>query len=275
VTVARRLRVACALALLAAACSSDDDAASTTAPPVTSAAAATPPTDAASTSPATSPSTSPATAVAATVPPPTTTLTTTTVAPVSAGATPYDALAAALLDREELELPPDWVTRELDPRVALDPALTADFDPFLGLVECADGVLREGPDAVWTERSIVGPGDPQDDGLLSVRMTIERESAADHAADLEQLGACAPTNPQVLVEAAPTSIDVGGRSVEGQHVLVSAAPTADVAFPSAFAYTVTHTDGLSVSVLMYGLDLGQDWGPRSDQVAGRILDRAD
>lgn len=264
-TSARHLRVACAVAIVVTACSSDDDDTAPSTTPSIATVATTAPT--AESTPTTPPASVP-------VPRPSTTAAATT-APETTGPSPYDTLPAALLDREDLELPPDWVTRELDPRVELNAAATADFDPFLGLLECADGVLREGPDGVWAERSIVGPGDPQDDGLLSVRMTIERESDADHAADLEQLQACAPTNPQVFVDPTSTSIDVAGRSVDGEQLHVSAAPTAEVAFPSAFTYTVAHTGDLTVSVLMYGLDLGHDWRSRSDQVAGRILDRAD
>jgi hypothetical protein len=235
--------------MLLAACSDDDDAAPATAssvPATSGAPSAAPP-----------PSTAVELTVAPTAPP------STLVTPPSSAPDGSSELADTLLDREQLELAGDWVTRDLDPRTELDPALEADFDPFLGLVECPDGVLREGPDVVWAERSIVSPSDPADDGLLSVRMTIERESEDAYLADVAELAACTPTNPQVLMD-----VDEGG-------VRVTAAPTAEVAFPSAFSYTVTHAGEWTVSVLMYGLDLGHDWDARSDLVAEQILDRAD
>lgn len=272
--------------LVAAACSSDDDAASSTndavttvapdAPPSTGSARSAPSSTATSapTSPSTSqhPTTSPP-ATAPTSPP--TDVTTVPITETTVERPPYERLAAALPDAGELELPADWVSRELDPTVPLDDDLAADFDPFLGLLACADGVLREGSGSVWAERSIVGPTVPLDDGLLGVRMTIERESSADSDADTAALSACGPTGAQVVVEPSSTTIDVAGRSIEARRLRVASEPTAEVPFPSVFDYVVAHDDGTTATVLLYGLDVGQDWSSRTDEVAGSILSRAD
>ena len=55
-------------------------------------------------------------------------------------------LEVALVNADDLGLPIDWIVRDLDPHMALDEAERADIDPFLGLLDCPDGAVREGPD---------------------------------------------------------------------------------------------------------------------------------
>jgi len=297
VTFSTSIGLVALASLVAVGCSSGDDAAPPSAVAATAAAVTTveasstmaPDTSATtgSTSPVTTTDvpTTPTTAVAPstgapstsdggtapTTTDPSTTEPTTTAIDIDA----YDRLAAVLPDAVELDLPADWVTRQLDPTVVLDDDLIIDFDPFLGLVTCDDGVLREGTDVAWVERSIVGPALPLDDGLLGVRATIERESEEQSAADAAAVVRCVPTGAQVLIEPSEITIDVAGRSVDAQQLRVSSSPTEDVPFPGSFSYVVAHDGDTTATVLLHGLDMGQDWTTRTADIVARILERAD
>lgn len=195
-----------------------------------------------------------------------------------------DSLAAGLLDAAVLGVPPDWAVRDIESGAVADPGLAADTDPFLGLLQCPDGTIREGIDRVWVERKYTAPEVPLENGLLSIEIIVEVESTAQWEHDRDALDDCT-TFEQSEVEVARTSLVVpgwgapasstapgDGDELEAASLQLLASPTADVPYPSAFNATITNVDGRTVTVVLGGIDTGQSWQAVADDLALTVID---
>jgi hypothetical protein len=207
-----------------------------------------------------------------------------TAAPPSsiAGTVELDALAAALLDAEALGVPPDWAVRDIDAGDLADADVSADTDPFLGLLQCPDGTIREEGDRVWLARKYTAPEVPLENGLLWVEIIVEVESADDWNEDRAALDECTVpeqaefdvSSTTLLVAAtsvaAPSSTDAG--ELEAATLQLLASPTAAVPYPSAFNATTVHVDGRTITVVLGGIDLGQSWQGIADDITVTAID---
>jgi hypothetical protein len=193
------------------------------------------------------------------------------------------SLQAGLLGPDVLAVPPDWAVRDLDNTITEDAEAFADTDPFLGLLRCAAGTIREGPDQRWLARKYTAPEVPLENGLLSIEIIVEAESSADWEDDREALGNCTTSEQaEVAVSStmlvadgstAPSSSDIEGAELEATTLELLASPTADVPYPSAFNATTVNADGRTVTVVLGGVDMGQAWQHLADEIALTANDR--
>jgi hypothetical protein len=198
-------------------------------------------------------------------------------------AQPPPELRGALVSAADLGLPIEWVIRDLDPSVPIDDVVAPDIDPFLGLLECPEGAIREGADGQWIARRFSAPQLPLENGLLSVEVIVEIESAADAAADREALDECEPPEFGELtvetVELEPPSTSPAGPDTSAPAEPIPATalellstPTADVPYPSAFDLITAYVDGHTVTVILGGVDMAVSWRPIANQIAWQIVE---
>jgi hypothetical protein len=222
-----------------------------------------------------------ASATGATAPPDSETSTTTTTAhdvtdssvmlPVG-----YEELSSGLLSADVLGVPPDWVIRDVDATVADDREQFAATDPFLGLLDCPDGTIREGSDRSWLARRYSAPEVPLENGLLFIEIIVEIESVDEWQHDRGALEDCE------TAEYAEVHVDAGeltppGSTIGENETTVSVAiellssPTAEVAYPAAFNAMSVNRDDHTVTVVLGGVDMGESWQPLADDIAGTAL----
>ena len=237
-----------AVAVVAASCSDDDAAAPAT---VALAASVAPAAEPASSGAATA-------APATTVPPP----------------VGLDELAAGLLAAEEVGVPSQWVIRDVDPAI-MDADMAALADPLQGLVTCPDGALR--PPSGWVQRTFSG-AEPLDTGMLRVDVVLALQDAAGFAVQRDALAACTAGEESTLsVEAGSVAPVAGsplapaGPTVEATTLLLTAGPTADVPYPSAYALVTANGDGHTVTAVVGGVDLGVPFAETTRELVGRSL----
>jgi hypothetical protein len=157
--------------------------------------------------------------------------------PESALAAPphIDELSAGLFGAAELGVPDTWAARDLDPLIPEDVRLAEDADPFVGLLDCAEGVTREGVDRAWIARRFTAPEEPLDNGLLSVELILEIESAEEFSADRAALAQC-QAGEQATVALTDTDLPLAidsPVSAPATNVAVSSEPVEAVPYPSA------------------------------------------
>lgn len=229
-----------------------------------------------------------------------------------------EVLGAGLLSAAEVGVPDDWLILDLDPLAPADVLAARSSDPFLGLLDCDDGVLP-GPDDVWLSRTFSTSGEPQADGLLSIAMIMVRQDEDEFAELQRGFASCRATEQgrfdagdgEVVVspeaaeapstrptEALSTTGASSTRPAEAPATTVAAegtiagsvtptveplatvaattihlftAPSAAVAYPSQFTATSANYDGVTVIVVIGGLDQGADWDGISANIAGRLL----
>lgn len=249
-----------------ATCSGNDTAA-----PASSAVDTNPAAPAADTTAAPSTASAP-TETSAAVPDPTidTSSTSTAPAPSTSAVAPIAGpLTAAILDADDVGVPAGWVVRDADPAF-MDQYLLAEADPFHALVACADDALRPGEE--WLQRTYLAPDQPLDDGLLRVDLIVANVAAdtSDRHAAFET---CSAEGSEVSVTV--TDIDVtprGGQSpVRGTALIVTAGPSADVPYPSAYVAVSAVAGGRDVTAVMGGLDQGVGWTNQVQELAEQML----
>jgi hypothetical protein len=221
-----------------------------------------------------------ASATGATAPPDSETSTTTTAAhdATDSSVLPvgYEELASGLLSAEVLGVPPDWVIRDVDATVADDREQFAATDPFLGLLDCPEGTIREGSDRSWLARRYSAPEVPLENGLLFIEIIIEIESVDEWQQDREALDVCE------TAEYAEIHVDAGkltppGSTIDESETTASVAvellssPTAEVPYPAAFNATSVNRDDRTVTVVLGGVDMGESWQHLADEIAGTAL----
>ena len=194
-------------------------------------------------------------------------------------------LAVVLVSADDLGLPIDWTVRDLDPHTPLDEAAQADTDPFLGLLDCPSGGLREDVDVEWISRRFASPDLPLENGLLTVEVIVELESPAAADADREALDDCEAgefaqvesTTIELGPPSSPPSSEVPATEPAGDPISAVAlellsSPTAEVAYPSAFNAVSVHADGRTITVILGGVDMGVSWEPLAADIAWQLLE---
>ena len=184
-----------------------------------------------------------------------------------------EQLSAGLLGASELGVPESWAILDIDPLVPDEVRLADDADPFLGLLECADGVTREGTDRAWIARRFTAPESPLDNGLLSVELTIEIESTEEFAADRAALAACVVGEQATVAftdEDLPLAL-VPAVNAPATAVLLSSEPTESVPYPSVLSAVFANHSGFTATVVFAGLDQGTDWQIDARDLAARLL----
>ena len=234
----------------------------------------------ATTSACTAPTTSSASATAAappattadapgSTPAPSTTVVATTLPPPVA----VDELSPGLLGAPAVGVPDDWAAVDLDPAVLDDPALSGDIDPFRGLLDCPEGVLRD-EGAPWLARRFSAVDAPMDNGLLTVELILELEADADHEADVRRLNECAG-GPGVTVSRFDGRFDdpetpaVMGLPYAGLRL--QAEPTDATPFPIAYEAIFAHAGEHTVTVVLGGQPAAGDWPVAARRIAAQAL----
>ena len=202
---------------------------------------------------------------------------------VPSTAVELDELRGILLSPEVLDVPPDWLITDIDP--SLDPEQLAELDPFLGLVACPLGVLREGPDRRWLGRRFMAPELPLENGLLSIEIVVEIESDDQWAEDRAALDECQSGEQTLLtVSDAELPVDASTQStvtipsestipavVPMTTIELLASPTSTVPYPSAFDAVLAHVDNRTLFVVLGGVDMGQSHLALAEQIAAVVM----
>lgn len=186
-----------------------------------------------------------------------------------------EGLVGGLLDADVLGVPADWAIRDADASVlaAGDPATLTDLDPFLGLLTCPEGTIREGSDRVWVSRRYSAPEVPLENGLLSAEIFVEEESASDAQTDRDALADCSVGEYARLSLGDTELASAGHDPVDGATVELLASASETVPYPSAFDAVIVNADGRTVTVVLGGIDMGESWGEQAHDIAQRVLDR--
>jgi len=192
-----------------------------------------------------------------------------TVPPPAAG---VEELSPGLLSALEMGVPDTWAALDFEPALVDDPALAGDIDPFRDLVTCSEGTLRDDT-APWIARRFSATDAPMDNGLLSVELILESESAGDHAGDLGRLARCTAVEAATLKSSTamlevPT---VPARTVEATRWQVTTEGTDDTPFAYAFQAVWAHDGDATVGVILGGQPATNDWPEAADRLAGRAL----
>jgi hypothetical protein len=201
--------------------------------------------------------------------------------PTTLPAVGAEQLVPGLLDADVLGVPTDWAIRDFDASLLQNAEVDADTDPFLGLLRCADGTIREEAEVVWVARTYTAPEVPLENGLLSIDIIVEAETLADWTRDRDALDDCSVSaQAEVNVSATrltmhaqatpstPASSAAGGsREVEAATLQLLASPTAEVPYPSAFNATTINVDDRTITVVLGGVDMGQSFQPVADEIA--------
>jgi hypothetical protein len=219
---------------------------------------------------------------------------TATIAPPTSIPEELEQLAGGLLNTAILGVPEEWAIRDIDQSIADDVAQFADTDPFLGLLQCPAGTIREGSDRLWLARRYTAPELPLENGMLSIEIIVEVESATEWQDDREALDDCtvgeyaslatdsttvpyprpanvtASTGLSETTEAAVGSVD--GQPLDAATVELLSLPTAAVAYPSAFNATSVNAGDRTVTVVVGGVDMGQSWQHVADQIVAVALE---
>ncbi len=235
------------------------------------------------TTPATTPATTPVTepAPATEAPARTADASTTTDGTVASTLLPpppdLDELAAALLGSSDVGVPDTWAIRDLDPAI-MDQALELDADPFQGFLDCDDASLH--PEEGWIQRTFTAPDRPLDNGLLRIDLIVAVQPASAFEDNLVGFGSCTTTGADTgvvttAIEVAPDG--TGGTSVPGGHsaaqIQVTAGPSVDVPYPSAYTAVTANVDGRTVTAVVGGIDSGVPFEVATRQLVGQLLER--
>ncbi len=183
-----------------------------------------------------------------------------------------ELLAAALVSSNDVGVPDSWAIRDLDPDVPAAQLTVADAELAFGVVPCELGPPVGEEQPPWLRRRFAAPAEPLDNGLLAVEIVAEvhdSEAFADRAAALM---ACTGDELVGIESERRSATTTEGRPIEPVVLTVSAAPSAAVAFPSRHAVAVAHGDERTVTVVLSGIDQGQQWDADAVELAGRILD---
>lgn len=184
-----------------------------------------------------------------------------------------DELSAGLFGASELGVPDTWAVLDLDPLVPDDVRLADDADPFLGLLDCAEGVTREGTDRSWISRRFTAPEAPLDNGLLSVELIVEIEAAEAFAADRAALAQCR-VGEQATLGFADAELPLGldpPVNAPATIVSLSSEPTASVPYPSVISAAVANHGGYTATAVFAGIDQGMDWQVDARDLVSRLL----
>jgi hypothetical protein len=185
---------------------------------------------------------------------------------------PLQALVGGLLTADLLGVPSDWAIRDIDSTVASDAELLADSDPFLGLLRCADGTIREGGDRAWVARGYSAPEVPLENGLLSIEIVIEDETQAQWESDRAAFEQCT-VDEQTQLTVGATELDVDHVDTgDAATIELLAAPSATVPYPSAFNATIVNADDRTVTVVLGGVDMGESWQHLADDIAEIVVE---
>lgn len=173
---------------------------------------------------------------------------------------------AGILSADVLGVPADWAIGEIGPEGG---GPQGDLgDPFLGLLSCPEGTVREDATRAWIGRRFSAPEVPLENGLLSVEVVVEEEGVADWQHDRDGFSECSTSEQaQLSVE----STDLAGSDAVAVELL--AEPSASVPYASAFYATAVNVDGHSVTVVLGGIDMAQSWRDLADDIAVLVLDR--
>lgn len=217
-----------------------------------------------------------------------------------------NALFASLPAPETIGVPPDWAVRELTSRSAPELLEAPDADPLLGLLQCPDGVLRELPTVPWVARRLATPGVELENGLLAIELIVEDESKDEFDADVTALTETCTADEQVVVETSTTTLDLtaasaesvvatssgdsspttgvlvapktsvagtstSGTSLDATVISVRSAPTAAVPYASAWTLVTANDGERTATVLLSGLDFGDDWTEFAPPIAAQLF----
>lgn len=165
-----------------------------------------------------------------------------------------EELSPGLLSNVQAGVPDSWFPLDLDPAIVDDPDLAGDIDPFRGLLMCPAGVVRDDV-APWIARRFSSLDAPLDNGLQSLEIAMELETADEFAADVARLAECTVGDQATLV-LAPGSVMVPdgdvARVVDATFVLVRSEATDDVPFPTVHQAVWAHDGGFSVMIVFGG-----------------------
>jgi hypothetical protein len=190
------------------------------------------------------------------------------------------SLESVLIQPEILDVPADWTIRDLDPSLAADDELLAETDPYLQLLRCPPGTLREGPDRRWRARQFAAPELPLENGLLSVELIVEVESDEQWQDDRSALDDCdageqsglSVTDMELAIDSEAGTSDAGESvSVPMTAIELLSSATSAVPYPSAFNAAVVHLDNRTVSVILGGVDMGESYQRLAEQIAAILL----
>jgi hypothetical protein len=190
-------------------------------------------------------------------------------------------LDAVLIGADLLDVPADWLITDVDP--SLSGEQLAEFDPFLGLLSCPEGTLREAADRQWLGRRFSAPELPLENGLLSIDLVVEVESDDQWGEDRAALDEC-ETGEQVAVTVTDTDTEPDGSqpdatpgteaaiTVPMTRVELLSSPTSTVPYPSAVDAAFVHFDDRTVVVILGGVDMGVSYQPLVDEIAAVVID---
>ena len=186
-----------------------------------------------------------------------------------------EQLDGALLGADDVGVPDSWGIHDLDEAI-MDRAAARAADPFQGFLDCPDVEWR--PEDRWIQRTFTSPDQPLDDGILRIDVIA---AVQDEAPTQEQLAACIPTSPEATVDVEEVEVTplAGeppgpmGPAVPATEVTLTAAPSADVPYPSSYVLVTVNQDGRTVTVAAGGVDLGVPFADSTRELVGRILAR--
>ena len=191
-----------------------------------------------------------------------------------------ERLTPGLLNAEVLGVPADWAVRDLDFTVADDADQFADTDPFLGLLQCPDGTVREGSDRRLAGAPSTPPRRYPSRTACSRSRSSSRSSpptewdedraALDDCTTAEQAEVAVVIHPARRFPSRPTPSTAGeedGETGQPPPSELLASPTADVPYPSAFNATTVNVDEHTVTVIVGGIDMGESWQRLADDIA--------
>jgi hypothetical protein len=192
-------------------------------------------------------------------------------------------LDAVLIGADVLDVPADWLITDIDPTLTAEQL--AEFDPFLGLLSCPEGTLREGADRQWLGRRFSAPELPLENGLLSVELIVEVESDEQWAEDRAALDDC-ETGEQAVVTVTDTEsvsdpqVDPTGTApntaaattLPMTRVELLSSATSAVPYPSAIDAGLVHVDDRTVIVILGGVDMGESYQPLVEDIAAVVTE---
>jgi hypothetical protein len=190
-----------------------------------------------------------------------------------AAPTGIEELSAGLFGAGDVGVPDTWAVRDLDPLVPEAVRSAEDADPFLGLLDCADGVTHEGADRSWIARRFTAPETPLDNGLLSVEFILEIESAEDFAADRAALAQC-QVGSQATVDVVDADLPLPlehAVDASATEVALYSEPVEAVPYPSTFSAVVANHGGFTATAVFGGIDQGADWLVDARELVARLL----
>lgn len=175
-------------------------------------------------------------------------------------------------------VPETWAIRDLDPAI-MDDALTLDADPFQGFLSCDDATLR--PQQGWIQRTFTAPERPLDNGLLRIDLIVAVQDAASFDENLGGLGSCTTSSGDAALQSSEVEIaplaesgaTVSGIVLDGGEIQLSAGPSSEVPYPSAYTAVTTNADGRTVTAVVSGIDTGVPLSDATRRLVGQLLAR--